>query len=90
MNKILTNKKGGKLEGWCAMPRCWWSKKESTISSLKGPRTFINNKVLIKCGDCDKKVVIYYSNKEENWLELNGVLASKQWWKELFKEVGLI
>jgi len=36
---------------------------------------------LIKCGDCDKKIEIYYGN--DNLLEINGVISSKKEWKKI-------
>ena len=36
---------------------------------------------LIKCGDCDRKLEIYYGDDE--FLEINGVNASKKEWSEM-------
>jgi hypothetical protein len=83
-NPILENKKLG-----YATPRCWWSKSKKKISA----------KVLIKCGDCDNKLEIYYDKRKvknpidqaiNDQIEINGVFADKKWWKELFKEIGII
>lgn len=80
MKDILKNKKltQGELP---STPRCWWTKKGRKMSAS----------VLIKCGDCKKKVKIHYDIKEDDdfGLEINGVLASKKWWIILFKEIGL-
>lgn len=85
MKDILNNKKYGILKinnfkDWCWIPRCWWKKGRKK----KSPR------VLIKCGDCNNKVEIYYDKNEEWGIEINGVMASNEWWRELFKEIGLI
>ena len=37
---------------------------------------------LIKCGDCNESVEIYYG-PAENGLEINGVLASKKDWRKI-------
>lgn len=85
MNPILKNKKTYQVTKdffGCYFPRCYWKKAKGTLS----PR------VLIKCGDCDAKLEIYYpekNKKDDDWFEINGVLAHKDWWKMLFKEVGL-
>jgi hypothetical protein len=82
-NLILENKKYGDT------PRCWWKKAKNKISV----------RVLIKCGDCNNKVEIYYDKEKGktivdqailNLVEINGVLADKKWWQALFKEVGII
>lgn len=36
---------------------------------------------LIKCGDCDRKLKIYYGDDE--FLEINGVNASKEEWRRI-------
>jgi hypothetical protein len=82
-NTILENKKVGDI------PRCWWSKAKKKRSA----------KVLIKCGDCDNKLEIYYDKEKSKnsvdqaineLIEINGILVDKKWWKELFKEIGII
>lgn len=35
---------------------------------------------LIKCGDCDKKIEIYYGDE---FLEINGVNSSKKEWRKI-------
>lgn len=80
MKEILKNKKL-RQGGFISTPRCWWKKQVRKMS----PR------VLIKCGDCDKKVEIYYDEKGEDFgITINGVLASKKWWETLFKEIRVI
>ncbi len=37
---------------------------------------------LIKCGDCDQKLEIYYDN-DDVFLEIGGVHASKKEWKKI-------
>ena len=73
MNKRLNNKKlvVADKNGLC-IPRCYWRKAKCKKSTS----------VLIKCGDCDEKVEIHYDN---DWLEINGVIASARWWKQLFE-----
>lgn len=41
-------------------------------------------KLIVKCGDCDNKVEIYY---DKDFLEINGVNGSLQQWKELFDKL---
>ena len=36
---------------------------------------------LVKCGDCDKSVEIFYG--DDNFIEINGVHSSKEEWREL-------
>lgn len=36
---------------------------------------------LIKCGDCDRKLKIYYG--EDDFIEINGVNASKKEWSRI-------
>ena len=40
-----------------------------------------SDRYLIKCGDCDQKVKIYYG--ADDFLEINGVHASKKEWKKI-------
>lgn len=88
-NPILENKKlGYKTKTLSSLdtsiPRCWWRKAKNKMSA----------RVLIKCGDCPNKLEIYYDKiKVKNindQVEINGVFADKKWWKELFKEIGII
>ena len=73
MNKRLKNKRLAVADenGFC-IPRCYWRKAKCKRSPS----------VNIKCGDCDEKVEISYGN---DWLEINGVIASTRWWKQLFE-----
>ena len=81
MKKILQNKKLAFGKDWLSIPRCYWSKRKKRQSA----------KVLVECGDCDNKVEIYYDEErhELGFIEINGVIATKKWWKELFTEIGL-
>jgi hypothetical protein len=90
-NSILENKKLGKSlqDFYALLPRCYWSKATRKQSAY----------VLVKCGDCSNQVKIYYDKTIEkkpfnkaldNLIEIGGVLADKIWWKELFKEIGII
>lgn len=56
----------------CSLPRCYWSRRKGKESPS----------VLVKCGDCNEKVKIYYG---KGTLEVNGVLASNRFWKTLFE-----
>ena len=38
------------------------------------------SRYLIKCGDCDKRVEIYY---DANLLEINGVIGTLENWREI-------
>lgn len=71
----LNNKKFGE-------PRLYWRKEKGK----KCPS------VLIKCECCNQKVEIYYENgnHEGKYLEINGVNAEYQFWKELFEKIGLL
>lgn len=69
----LNNKRFGE-------PRVFWRKaKGKKLSS-----------VLIKCECCNQRVEIYYEkgNHKGKYLEINGVNAEEQFWKELFAEIG--
>ena len=37
---------------------------------------------LIKCGDCDAKIEIYY-DKDDKFLEIGGVHATRKEWKKI-------
>ncbi len=50
------------------IPREYWSKNKE--------------KATIKCGCCDEKVIIYV-NSEDDFIEINGVMAHKNHWKEI-------
>lgn len=89
---ILKNKKQfvmvkGK-ERLDSVPRFYWSKGNKRQSPS----------VLVKCGNCDEKVRIYYDIKDkigkqiiqDDLIEINGVLAHREFWKLLFKKIGLI
>lgn len=92
MKEILKNKKflqKDKEYFGTSIPRCWWKKKKGKMSQ----------RVLVKCGDCDNTIEIYYDKEKSNnkieqaindQVEIGGVLATKKWWKELFKEIGII
>lgn len=46
--------------------------------------------LLIKCGDCEESIVIFYSDEPTgdpriDTLEINGVMATVSQWGELFK-----
>lgn len=58
------------------LPRVWAYKAKGK----KSPR------LLIRCGDCQNKIEIHYSNED---LEINGVLAGKDQWRKIFKKAGL-
>ncbi len=90
MKKIdLTNKKMGIYIDGTPYPRLYWRKGKGTRCPS----------VLIKCGDCNNKVEIYYgyspkeiksrTNKNDPGIEINGVLAPKYFWKALLKKIGL-
>jgi len=82
MKKILRNKKFFQTEydndDTLFIPVCKWKKLKN-----------IDPSVSIKCGDCKIELIIYY-NKKESYMQIGGVVASNNWWKELFKEIGLI
>ncbi len=37
---------------------------------------------LVKCGDCDRFVEIYYDHEDEG-IEINGVFTSREQWKKI-------
>lgn len=84
MKYNLNNKKLGE-------PRLYWSKYNS--------KTKTSPSVLIKCSCCKEKVRIYYDDLNRNkytkmgWksrtLEINRVLADNDFWRQLFKKIGL-
>lgn len=48
-------------------------------------------RILVKCGDCDKKIEIYPDPREgDGLIEIGGVLAHKRDWQRIFKEAGII
>ena len=49
-----------------------WHRKQRGIGSAR---------YLIKCGDCDSKLEIYYG--DDVFLEIGGVHASKKEWKKI-------
>ena len=73
----LNNKKMNIFDKGSAVPRCYWRTNKKTKKSAS---------VLIKCGDCNEKVEIYY---DEAYLEVNGVNASIEWWQMLIRELIL-
>lgn len=90
-NKIdLTNKKMGIYINGIPHPRLYWRKGKN----VKTPS------VLIKCGDCDNKVEIYYGyspkekrhklTREDPGMEINGVFAPARFWRVLFKKLGIL
>ncbi len=76
------NKKMGIYEKDGAPKLRIWHRKRKGIKSAR---------YLIKCGDCDAKIEIYYSG-DDNFLEIGGVHASRKEWKrillQLLKENG--
>lgn len=76
-----------------------WNKKIGKVDSTTGafvPRVYFSKKrkkkspsVLIKCGCCDSSFRVFY-NIGDNMFEINGVLASKDAWQTIFKEIDLI
>lgn len=55
--------------------RFWWSKKPE--------------KVLIKCNDCENKLLIIFPIVEDLY-EINGVIATRDEWQQIFKKIKLI
>jgi len=84
IDKILNNKKIGMQPSkdsthGCPVPRFYWKKGKQKESAS----------VLVKCGCCDEKVRIYLG-LPDNMFEINGVLAHREIWQKLFKEIDLI
>ena len=50
-----------------------WHRKKKGIDSAR---------YLIKCGDCDQKLEIYYDS-DDNFLEIGGVHASRKEWGKI-------
>lgn len=42
-------------------------------------------RLLIKCGDCDNALEIYYDPKDPEDIEIGGVLASTANWREILR-----
>jgi hypothetical protein len=80
---MIKNKKLYQLdEGLNTIPRVWRRKARGKQS----PR------ILIKCGDCDKKVEICYPGGDDpldDIFEINGVCATREQWQEIFREIRL-
>jgi len=60
------------------------------------PRRGEGSRLLIRCGDCDKRLEIYYDedcvdkpDQEGDDLEIGGVCATRTEWREILKRVGL-
>ena len=50
-------------------------------------------RILVKCGDCDRKIDIYPDCEGPSQLgliEIGGVLAHKDHWIQIFKEAGIL
>ncbi len=58
----------------CGAPklRIWHRKREGIKSA----------RYLIKCGDCDSKIEVYY-DKDDCFLEIGGVHASRKEWSKI-------
>jgi len=67
----MLNKKMGIYEKGIPKLRVWYKKRKGKKSA----------RYLIKCGDCDKKIEIYYGDDEN--LEINGVNSSKKEWRKI-------
>ena len=86
MKKILKNKKlcrRAVKKFVLVIPRCYWKKAHGK----RAPE------VLIKYGDCNDRFIISYDKKDhfkKCYTEIAGVIADNKWWRELFKEVGII
>lgn len=82
----LENKKlcaiDSRLSIHATAPRVYRRKKRGTKSA----------RILVKCGDCDRKIEIYPASKDidRDMIEIGGVLAHKEHWKMLFKEAGIL
>jgi len=75
MNKkmLQTSEDKGIIDGWKL--RLWYNKGDKKHSPH----------YLVKCGCCNESVKIYYN---EDSVEINGVIASKDEWRKLFKMCG--
>jgi hypothetical protein len=73
------------------MPNRKWNKKRYQYEDgVPTPRIYHRKakvkqsaRYLIKCGDCDETLEIYYGPKGDNILEIGRVLASKKEWKKI-------
>jgi len=68
IKEVLNNKKLYQRYKEYPLPRHYWSEKKKYV--------------LIKCGDCNEKVKIYYGY---DTLEVNGVIAHRDYWLNLLK-----
>lgn len=50
-----------------------------------------SERLLVKCGDCDKQIEIYPDcDPADGMIEIGGVLAHKTHWIMIFKEAGIL
>lgn len=54
-----------------------WHRKRKGLNSAR---------YLIKCGDCDQKLEIYYSG-DGNLLEIGGINASRKEWRKILLQL---
>lgn len=66
------------------VPRVWRRKARRKQSA----------RLLVKCGCCDRQFKVYHSTDTNDLLddlvEINGVCASREQWRAIFKEVGIL
>jgi len=67
------NQKMGRYDNGIPIPRVYFRKGTGKKSS----------RCLIKCGDCDSSLKIYFGSVEDVDLEINGVLTTKKEWKRI-------
>jgi len=51
-----------------------WHRKKKGVGSAR---------YLIKCGDCDQSIEVYYDKSHDNFLEIGGVHATKKEWRKI-------
>jgi len=73
MTKIKGNQKRYQYKDGIPIPRVYYKKAHGKKSA----------RCLVKCGDCDESLEIYYGPKRDNTLEIGGVLASKKEWRKI-------
>lgn len=73
MGKKKLNHKKYQYHNGIPIPRIYHSKAGEKKSA----------RYLVKCGDCDNSIKIYYGPKDDDTVEIGGVLTSKKEWRKI-------
>lgn len=73
MNGKEWNRKMYQYDNGIPIPRVYHHKARGKKSA----------RYLVKCGDCDSSLEIYYGSKGDDTLEIGGIFASKKEWQKI-------